>query len=209
MAKNKNKQTQKQPQWLSPEKYIRQKARNLSLEQCYVTDDWKDEDGAVAEVVVARRHAGGNYTFGVYVVDTLCLGLKGSVYRFNVPAEEYQDYIDDVISECGLKISYNEAHNFIYGAIAFAEEYGILPDKSFELTQYLLEEDTDDIPLIEYKYGRNGRPHLLVATNLEASKYIPLLEESTGGDYSIEILEDKDIFENYYDEEDYDDDNKL
>ena len=87
MAKNKSKQNQFQ--LLSPEKYIRLKARNLPIEVCYVSDDWKDERGAVAEVIVVRRHAGGNYTFGVYVVDTLCLGVKHSVYRFNVPPDEY------------------------------------------------------------------------------------------------------------------------
>lgn len=151
MAKNKSKQNQFQ--LLSPEKYIRLKARNLPIEVCYVSDDWKDERGAVAEVIVVRRHAGGNYTFGVYVVDTLCLGVKHSVYRFNVPPDEYDDFVERTATDCGIKISYNEAHNFIYGAIAFAEEFGIKPDKSFALTQYILEEDTEEIPLIEYKYG--------------------------------------------------------
>ena len=56
MAKNKSKQNQFQ--LLSPEKYIRLKARNLPIEVCYVSDDWKDERGAVAEVIVVRRHAG-------------------------------------------------------------------------------------------------------------------------------------------------------
>lgn len=42
----------------------------------------------------------------------------------------------------------------IFGAIAFAEEAGITPSNSFELTQYLLEEDTEDVPLIEYDYGK-------------------------------------------------------
>ena len=204
MAKNKSKQNQFQ--LLSPEKYIRLKARNLPIEVCYVSDDWKDERGAVAEVIVVRRHAGGNYTFGVYVVDTLCLGVKHSVYRFNVPPDEYDDFVERTATDCGIKISYNEAHNFIYGAIAFAEEFGIKPDKSFALTQYILEEDTEEIPLIEYKYGRGGRPHLVPETSLEASKYIPILEESTGGDFGLEILEDRDVFDDDEFDDEFDDD---
>lgn len=198
MAKKKGKQAQ-QFQLLTPEKYIRQKARNLPIEECYVTDDWQDEEGAEAEVIVARRHANGNYTFCVYVVDTRCLGLKSSVYRFNVTPDEYESYISDVVYDCGIKISYNEAHNFIYGAIAFAEDYGIAPDKSFNLTQYVLEEDTEDIPFIEYNYGRDGRPYLIAETNLEASKYIPILDKSTGGDYGLEIMED--MFQAYKERE--------
>lgn len=78
--------------------------------------------------------------------------------------------------------SYEEAHNWVFGAIAFAEEAGIEPDKSFNLTQYILEEDDDDIPLIEFEYGENGQ-HLLVAhSKLEASRYLPLLEENLGKD---------------------------
>lgn len=167
MAKNKSKQNQFQ--LLSPEKYIRLKARNLPIEVCYVSDDWKDERGAVAEVIVVRRHAGGNYTFGVYVVDTLCLGVKHSVYRFNVPPDEYDDFVERTATDCGIKISYNEAHNFIYGAIAFAEEFGIKPDKSFALTQYIL-------------------------------------EESTGGDFGLEILEDRDVFDDDEFDDEFDDD---
>lgn len=88
----------------------------------------------------------------------------------------------------------------------FAEEFGIKPDKSFALTQYILEEDTEEIPLIEYKYGRGGRPHLVAETSLEASKYIPILEESTGGDFGLEILEDRDVFDDDEFDDEFDDD---
>ncbi|WP_302821649.1 hypothetical protein [Parabacteroides goldsteinii] len=54
--------------------------------------------------------------------------------------------------------------------------------------------------------------------SLEASKYIPILEESTGGDFGLEILEDRDVFDDdefddefdeEYDEEEEDKDNKT
>ena len=64
----------------------------------------------------------------------------------------------------GLARSYDEAHNCIYGAIAFAEEAGIEPDKSFKITQYMLDEDDDNIPLIEYKYGKDGKHTLLTSS---------------------------------------------
>ncbi len=49
-----------------------------------------------------------------------------------------------------LTCSYEEAHNRVWGSVAYAEEAGIAPDKSFRLTQYMLDEDTDDETIEEY-----------------------------------------------------------
>ncbi|MBO7102159.1 MAG: DUF1186 domain-containing protein, partial [Bacteroidaceae bacterium] len=89
------------------------------------------------------------------------------------------------------------------GAIAFAEEAGIKPDKSFNLTQYMLEEDTDEVPLIEYEYGRNGK-HFLVAKNkLEASRYLPSMKAHLGDNFDVSIGEFDD-FDDFDEEEDDD-----
>ena len=75
------------------------------------------------------------------------------------------------LEEC----SYEEAHNIVYGAVDFAEEIDIAPDDSFKLTKYILEEDTEDVPLIEYEFGKDGK-HFLVATDqYNASKSLPKL----------------------------------
>ena len=57
--------------------------------------------------------------------------------------------------------------------------------------------------------GRGGRPHLVAETSLEASKYIPILEESTGGDFGLEILEDRDVFDDDEFDDEFDDTNLM
>lgn len=188
MAKKKSKHSQIQQQF-SPEKYIRLKARRLAIDKCYTSTLW--EETGIAEVLVARRHAGGNYTFGFFLLDTYCLGLKDSLYRFNITPYEFDDLVHELLANDHAEISYDEAHNLIYGAISYAEDLGIKPHKSFELTQYILEEDTEDIPLIEYVFGKDGSPHLVAENYLEASRYTPLLDKATGGDYSVEIVSDE------------------
>ena len=42
--------------------------------------------------------------------------------------------------------------------------------------------------------------------SLEASKYIPILEESTGGDFGLEILDDRDVFDDDEFDDEFDDD---
>ena len=94
-----------------------------------------------------------------------------------------------ILREC----SYEEAHNWVYGAIAWAEEAGIAPDKSFAITKYMLEEDTDDVPLIEYEFGYNGKHLLMANNNLELSKYLPLMKKNLGeGNFAFTIKTDFD-----------------
>lgn len=185
MAQKKKKQ--KEQQFLSPQQYLKQKARSLEIGKCYVTD--KIRTVGEGHVIVTRLHKGGRVSFAAFLVDAYCLGVKDSF--FNLRMEEYE--MEDMLSryETLHECSYAEAHNWIYGAIAFAEEGGIEPDKSFALTQYMLEEDTDDIPLIEYEFGKDGKHLLVCHTVQEANRYLPTLRAHLGNDVEFMVEDGK------------------
>ena len=69
------------------------------------------------------------------------------------------------------------------------------------MTQYLLEEDTEEIPLIEYEYGKDGK-HFLVANNpMELNTYAPILRDTLGNDlfmYSLPMDEKPRDGKNYH-----------
>ena len=155
------------------------------------------EEMGEGHVIVSRKHTGGRVSIAFYLIDIWCVGVKDSFYRLRLEDDEFKEMIDTYrlgLREC----CYDEAHNWIFGAIAFAEEAGIEPDKSFKVTRYMLEEDDDNIPLIEYEYGKNGKHTLVTHTRLEASRYLPLLEKNLGKDNFDYILN--------ADDEDWDDD---
>ncbi|MCM1006094.1 MAG: hypothetical protein NC402_07345 [Prevotella sp.] len=141
---------------MSDEKYIQQKARTLPIGECYITRDW--EEARIANVLVTRVRPSGNLVLGRFLVDTYCLGVKDVSYDANITPERLQSVLDS----CERKgqpleeITYNEVLNLIYGAIVYAEEADIPPHKDFAITKYILEEDTEDIPLIEYTYGKKS-----------------------------------------------------
>ena len=54
------KNTGKVIQMLSPENYIRKKARSLPVYECLVNTDWKEQ--GVAHVMIARNHSNTNIT---------------------------------------------------------------------------------------------------------------------------------------------------
>ena len=199
MAKKK-KQSQQQQQALSPEKYIKQRARSLKIDKCYINDSLQ----SVGEgLVIVTRKRGPYYCMAAYLVDAYCLGVKDTYFDECVTEE---DLVRTVKRSGVRECAYEEAHNWIYGSIAFAEEAGIKPHKDFSLTQYVLEEDTDDVPLIDYDFGRDGKHFLVAHSEAEANLYLPLLERMLGkGNYDYMMALDDDDHDDYDDDDDYDD----
>ena len=171
---------------MSDHEYIRQKARTLKIGKCYVTKLF--DLAGEGNVFVTRLHTGGNVSVASFLVDKYCLGVKDAYCRLRMDPMEFYDFLMTVDDQVGLrKVSYYEAHNLIYGAVAFAEEAGIEPCKEFGLAQYMLEEDDDKIPLIEYEYGKDGKHYLVAQTQREADKYLPTLIRNLGDDFDYVI----------------------
>lgn len=202
MAKKKQKKQQATPAF-SPNKYIKEKGRSLPIVACWVQEDW--EKAGLSYVLVVRQHKTGNYTVGAFLVDTYCLGVKDSFFRFHIDEQEYKMLLEKIGNIFPLKeISYVEAHNLIYGAIAFAEEAGISPNKSFAVTQYLLEENTEDIPLLDMPFGQDGKYYLCANSMLELNTYLPILEQNLSPNEFKYDLMDKDEDEEEEEKEDFD-----
>lgn len=201
-SKNKNK-GQQQPA-LSPYRFMREKARTLPIEKCYIAPpDW--QESGMAHVIVTRIRPSGNLVMGTFLVDTFCLGVKDAGYHENMTPSNFEEYRNNYKKGMGLEeISYNEAHNIIYGAMAFAEEGGIKPAKEFDPAGYILEEDTDDIPLIEYDFGKNGKHFLVVNPDRKEMPYYQILKKNLGDDFEY-VMPYGDEDE---DDDDYEDDDK-
>ena len=205
MAKKK---TTHKLQLLSPENYIRQRSRNLPIHGCWVNNDWSD--GQLATIVVAREHVSGNITYAVYLVDLFCLGVKNSFFRYNELRSDFDDYLKSSDEHFGIEAtSYNQVHNIIYAAIEYAEGYGFKPQKEFtQTTKYMLEEDTDDIPLMEIICGdKDGKP-LYFRSEFDSPEYVrqvlAQLEKTAGkGNYNYILNVDEEESEEYFDDDEH------
>jgi hypothetical protein len=200
---------------LSPENYIRQKSKNLPIHKCLINQNW--EEAGEANIIIERRHVTGNVTACVYLVDLQCLGVKDSFYIFNTAPKEVDDKLndDDIRNKEDryIEISYPLAHNIIYAGVEFAEEYEFHPYKAFtSVTQFFLENDTDDIPLMEIPCGdkETGNPLYINAGNetiAHARQIINQLERVAGkGNYHYMFLDrdDEREYEKKYKDEDED-----
>lgn len=180
---NKSKGQQRPP--LSPDRFMREKARFLPLGKCYVyPSNW--QDCGAANIFVTRVRPNGNLVMSSFMVDTFCLGVKNAFYYENLEPELFEDNLRRINEGMGVEeISYDEAHNIIYGAIEFAEEAGIPPAKTFNPAGGILEEDTDDVPLIEYDFGKNGKHCLIVGPDRKEVPYIRILQKNLGDNFDF------------------------
>lgn len=213
MSKKKKKVGKSQPtqqQNMSPLQYIKSgRARKLPIYECCINTDWKEQ--GIGSIVVARQHTTGNITFGFFLVDIFCLGIKSCDIGFNRAFEEYEEFIESVnMRHDGLeKIDYVLAHNIIFGALAYAEDLGFKPHKDWSFAQMVLEEDTEDIELIELEFGRNGKPCFISGPYDSTNKIINTLKKSVGeGNFDV-VLMDKgqDSYGNLYFNNTADDEN--
>ncbi len=187
MAKGKSKKKNvaaSQPK-MTPQRYIRERARKLPLGKCFINNGWQDE--GLAQIVVTRNRNDGNLVIGAYLVDTYCLGVKDAFCNNDITPERLEQTLDKIYQTQGMaEISYEEAHNIIYGAIAFAEDAGITPIKDFALAKYVLEEDTEDVPLIEYEFGKDGKYLLICGENYSRDKmFIEPLKKRLGDKFNF------------------------
>lgn len=182
---------------LKPEQYIKSKVRQLPVQKCY---KMAFSGSGLMNIYVIRQHPQGSFTMGVYLIDTWCVGVKDATWMFNVTSEEINDLLFRVGAILPQEITYAEAHNWVYGALAFAAEVGIKPHQDFSVAQYILEEDDDNVPLIEYEFGRNGRYCLFSHGSLEASHYLPALNKHLGPDgYDLIVSDSPHPYADKYD----------
>ncbi|WP_372776546.1 plasmid pRiA4b ORF-3 family protein [Mangrovibacterium sp.] len=206
------KQKGKVVQMLSPENYIRQRSRTLPIHECWVTKGW-EQDKKVS-IMITRKHTNGNLTMGFFLVDLLCLGVKDAHFKFNIPAFEYAELLQELgVENEMVRADYTLAHNLILASVEFAEDFGFKPHKDFTSTmQYFLAEDNDEVELIEIECGYQGQPMYVRGpfdSDADVAKVLSQLDKSAGfGNYRF-IDNPEAMMDDDWDEEDgfFDEDN--
>ncbi|MEM6265502.1 MAG: hypothetical protein AAGI38_23570 [Bacteroidota bacterium] len=169
---------------LSPEKYVIQRGRSLELEYCLANPNWQET--GMAQVMVVRKQPSGFFASGMYLLDTYCLGLKDTTSHIRLQTVDVENLIQSLtqISQSKLeKISYELAHNLIYGSIDYADELGFRPHKDFRVTQHLLEDDENEtIPILDLEFGKDGKPFYIPGPYDNSDQVLIKLMEKLGPD---------------------------
>ena len=213
MSKKKKKSGKVIQMPLSPENYIRKRARKLPLHECLINEIW--QESGMATIIISRLHTNGYITYGIYLVDLFCLGVKDTVYQFNIPGFEFDQYVKEFSdNEKLISCDYVLAHNIIYGSLEFADGFGFKPHKDFtNVSKYILEEDNENVELMDIEFGKSGKPLVVAEIGNDQVKVISQLEKTAGpGNYDVIYIDENGFYEDDLyeegdlDEEDFDED---
>ena len=165
----------------SPQKYLKEKGKQLPIEKCLVSDNY-DEQGFTMCLIV-RKQPGGKFTFASVLVDRLCMGIKDSMSNCNFTSAQIEELIDQMASNAPVEIvSPTYFHNLIYGALDYAAELGLNPPKDFYLAEYVLDENLVDDGIDEIEMGWNGKPIYIEGPFDNTQKILSALNNSVGKD---------------------------
>jgi len=162
-------------------------ARNLPVYECLVNPSWKEQ--GMARVIISRQQPDGNLLFGIYLVDTFCLGLKNTFCNADFSMWKYKTelcshiYKDEDPVECPISL----ANNIVYGAIEFAAQLGFKPNKDFKLSQYVLEDKNTVEPCDDIEFGKDGKPFYIAGPE-DNVEYVLKQLESTAGKENFDFM---------------------
>lgn len=169
----------------SPSAIIRN-AHSLPVYECFISGNWQKDDMGLVEILLARQQPDENICFGVYLVDTYCLGLKSTFANAGFSRTRYQNEVRGRVfhetnpKKCSLEL----AHQMIYASIDYAAQFGFQPDKDFALSQHLLQPRGELAEPYKIPFGKDGKPFFIAGPHDNAQRILRQLEKTVGpGNY--------------------------
>jgi hypothetical protein len=169
-----------------------QRARQFPIFDCQISDDWQGDLGLV-QIIVARQQPDKQIAYGIFLIDKFCLGLKNTSYDANISVEAYR-YVVHTLDQSTpmMKCPPELAHQFIYEAIDYADQYGFKPQKDYKWSRLILEpRGTLEAPY-ELTFGKDGKPLYVSGPYDNPQAIIARLEKTAGPgnyDYLVQVGE--------------------
>ncbi|MGB3619128.1 MAG: hypothetical protein WBA12_13505 [Catalinimonas sp.] len=175
---------------LSPEKFVRTRARDMPIHACWINTGW--DDMGFATVMVVRAQSSGYFTFATFLVDIYCLGVKNSLWGADATEAGYQEALAMMRQSYDLEpCDYALAHTLVWGGLDYAADLGFEPDADFGVAQYLLS-PRRAVPFVDaVEFGHEGRPCFVVGPYDDVDRVIAQLEQRVGPN-GYEVIDERD-----------------
>lgn len=175
----------------SASKSIIRNARSYPLLECLISAKWQKSEPGLVQVLVARQQSDEDVCFGLYLIDKYCLGLKNTLYQTNVPLKVYRKELVPELFQ-GMKAEKCKpelAHQMIYQAIDYADQFGFQPEADFALTQHILVPRGELEEPYTLTFGRDGKPFFIAGPHDNPARILRQLEKTAGpGNYDYLVL---------------------
>jgi hypothetical protein len=197
-AKRKEKRSLLRQLFQSPRALLRASG-SWPLHECLLTKEWREE-GAITQILMARRSPSGQIATGTFLVDLGCLGVKSAFASLFDTRREYEQKLRSRITarQDMIKADLNLVAKVIREAIAYAEDLGFKPDPDYRDAMLVLG-DADpgacDVPIP--LGGRDGKPFFIAGPYDNVDRIMAKLTRKLGPDsfhFLFPVSGDKEVF---------------
>jgi len=167
---------------LSPRGLLRASG-DWPLHECLLVKEWQEE-GAIIQILVARRSPSGQIAIGTFLVDLGCLGVKSAFGRLFDTRQEYEELRNDVMSRQDMiKADLNLVAKIVREGIAYAQDLGFKPDPDYRDAMLVLgdaDPDACDVPIP--LGGKDGKPFFIAGPYDNVDRIMAKLTRKLGPD---------------------------
>ena len=193
----KKRRTLLSPRALSPRGLLRASG-NWPLHECLLAKEWREE-GAIIQILVARRSPSGQIAVGTFLVDLGCLGVKSAFGRLFDTRQEYEELRNDMMSRQDMiKADLNLVAKIVREGIAYAQDLGFKPDPDYRDAMLVLgdaDPDACDVPIP--LGGKDGKPFFFAGPYDNVDRIMAKLTRKLGPDgfhFIFPVSGDEEIF---------------
>jgi len=197
-SKRKEKRSLLRPLFQSSRALLRASG-SWSLHECLLTKEWREE-GAIVQILVARRSPSGQIAIGTFLVDLSCLGVKSAFASLFDTRREYEQKLRGrmMAQQDMIKADVNLVAKIVREAIAYADELGFKPDRDYRDAMLVLgdaDPDACDVPIP--LGGKDGKPFFIAGPYDNVDRIMAKLTRKLGPDgftYLVPISGDTEVF---------------
>lgn len=163
--------------------------------EAYIQKDWREH--GLAPVVVVRIRSADSADYGLFLVDTWCLGVKEAWGESDIPPAAINEMLDShILAELRESIHPSCAKKLIEGAVAYAEALGFAPHRDFRKAKRVLSGIDAALCPVEFAFGREGRPCFVQGphdSEERVERVLAMLDVRVGlGNYDYQLVDEGD-----------------
>lgn len=149
-------------------------------------------DQGMATVLVSRVLSNGEVAFGMFLIDSYCLGVKSAWYGVE-PRGIYESRIYEPIlrNEKPVPVTPAVALKLVESAVAYAANLGFTPDRDYAKAKLIFGDADSSQCTEEFTFGRDGKPFYVsgpLDSEVRARRIVEILEQRCGpGNYDFLI----------------------
>jgi hypothetical protein len=180
------------------ERALLRQAGDWPLHEALLTEEWAEE-GAIIQIVVARRSPRDQIAAAMFLVDLGCLGVKNAYARLFESHHEYQEIVRDMRSnQTMIPADLNLIAKILDEGLGYARSLGFAPNPDYGQAKRILGEADPRVSSVRIPLGGpEGKPFFVAGPYDNVDRILAKLTKAVGPDgfhYMIPIGPDTEIF---------------